>query len=69
MCKINRCTFSKILEDAIGSAFEIESQLLITGKVYDTLKERAEKIFPLINEVQKMLNSLIEKLKSNRTNG
>lgn len=69
MCKINRCTFSKILEDAIGSAFEIESQLLITGKVYDTLKERAEKIFPLINEVQKMLNSLIEKLKNNRTNG
>jgi len=42
---------------------------LITSKAYDTSKEKAEKISPLINEVQKMLNSLIEKLKSNRTNG
>lgn len=55
--------FKKFLENAIGSAFEIETQLLIAARVYVDLKENIEKILPVINEVQKMLNSLIEKLK------
>ncbi len=55
--------FKKFLEDAIGSAFEVESQLVITSQVYTHLQENIEKLFPLMKEVQKMLNSLIEKLK------
>lgn len=55
--------FRKFLEYATGSTFEIETQLLIAANVYTGLKENIEKILPLINEVQKMLNSLIEKLK------
>lgn len=56
-------TFKKNLENATGSAFEIETQLLIAARVYADLKENIEKMLPMINEVQKMLNSLIEKLK------
>jgi four helix bundle protein len=55
--------FKKFLEDSIGSAFELESQLIGTSSVYPKLKEEIEKIYPLLTEIQKMLNSLIEKLK------
>ncbi|WP_298731820.1 four helix bundle protein [uncultured Chitinophaga sp.] len=55
--------FKKLLENAVGSAFAIETQLLIAAGGYVDLKENIEKILPVINEVQKMLNSLIEKLK------
>jgi four helix bundle protein len=55
--------FKKYLEDAIGSAFEVETQLLITCRVYTHLQENIEKLLPLMNEVQKMLNSMVEKLK------
>lgn len=60
--------FKLFLENAIGSAFEIESQLLIAARVFVNLKENIEKILPVINEVQKMLNSLIEKLKQHLAN-
>ncbi|PSL50048.1 four helix bundle protein [Chitinophaga niastensis] len=57
--------FKKFLEDAIGSAFEMESQLLISCKIYPDLeKSITEILFPLMIEVQKMLNSMIGKLKS-----
>jgi four helix bundle protein len=56
--------YKKFLEDSIGSAFELESQLIGTTMVYPKLKNEIEKIFPLLTEVQKMLNSLINKLKS-----
>lgn len=55
--------FKKFLEDSIGSAFELESQLIGTSMVYPKLKEPIENIFPLLTEIQKMLNALIEKLK------
>jgi len=55
--------FKKFLEDSIGSAFELESQLIGISLVFPHLKESAESHFPLITEVQKMLNALIEKLK------
>jgi len=55
--------FKKFLEDSIGSAFELESQLIGTSMVYPKLKEPIENIFPLLTEIQKILNALIEKLK------
>jgi len=55
--------FKKFLEDSIGSAFELESQLIGTSMVYPNLKEPIENVFPLLTEIQKMLNALIEKLK------
>ncbi len=59
--------FKKFLEDAIGSAFELESQLIGTAMVYPNLKEHIEKTFPLLTEIQKILNALIEKLKPKST--
>jgi four helix bundle protein len=55
--------FKKFLEDSIGSAFELESQLIGISLVFPHLKESAEFHFPLLTEIQKMLNALIEKLK------
>jgi four helix bundle protein len=55
--------FKKFLEDSIGSAFELESQLIGISLVFSHLKEGAESHFPLLTEIQKMLNALIEKLK------
>ena len=55
--------FKKFLEDAIGSAFELESQLIGTSLVYPNLKTSIEKVYPLLNEIQRMLNAFIEKLK------
>lgn len=56
--------FKKFLEDALGSSFELESQLLTTERIYEYVKVEVKTIFPLLDEVQKMLISLIEKLKS-----
>lgn len=40
--------FKKFLEDAIGSAFELETQLLGISLVFPVLKPNAENIFPLL---------------------
>jgi four helix bundle protein len=61
--KSSEIHFKKFLEDFIGSAFELESQLIGTTMVYPKLKEPIENIFPLLTEIQKMLHALIEKLK------
>jgi four helix bundle protein len=61
--KSTNAHFKRFLEDSIGSAFELESQLTGIILVFPKLKENAEKIFHLLNEIQKMLNALIEKLK------
>ena len=55
--------FKRFLLMAIGSSFEIESQLLISCQIYPLLqKSITEIILPLLIEVQKMLNSMISKL-------
>ena len=53
----------KFIEDALGSAFELETQLIGISMVYPKLKEPVENVFSLLTEIQKMLNALIEKLK------
>lgn len=55
--------YCKFLQTAIGSSFEIETQLLISCQIYPFLqKSIREIILPLLIEVQKMLNSMISKL-------
>lgn len=55
--------YNKFLQTAIGSSFEIETQLLISCQIYPSLqKSITEIILPLLIEVQKMLNSMISKL-------
>ncbi|MBO9730414.1 MAG: four helix bundle protein [Chitinophaga sp.] len=55
--------FRRFLLIAIGSSFEIESQLLISSQIYPSLqKSIAENLLPLLIEIQKMLNSMISKL-------
>ena len=55
--------FKRFLEDSMGSAFELESQLIGIRLIYPHLNEKIESLFPLLNEIQKMLNAFIEKLK------
>ena len=54
----------KFLEDSIGSAFELESQLIGITLVFPHFKDDVEKIFPLLYEIQKMLNAFSETLKT-----
>lgn len=61
--KSTNAHFKKFLEDSIGSAFELESQLIGITMIFPELKETVEKIFPLLYEIQKMLNTFIGKLK------
>jgi four helix bundle protein len=56
--------FKRFLEIAIGSSFELETQLIII-KELNLIKENSLiPIFELLSKVQKMLNSLINKLKA-----
>jgi four helix bundle protein len=65
--KSTNAHFRKFLEDSIGSAFELESQLIGITLVFPFLKSNVEKLFPLLEEIQKMLNAFIEKLKQLET--
>jgi four helix bundle protein len=54
--------FKRFLEIALGSAFELESQLLLIQELHLTLQETQKSIY-LVLEVQKMLQALIKKLR------
>lgn len=53
--------YQRFLAIALGSSFELETQLLITKKLGIT-EETLTPILTLLDEVQKMLNSFISKL-------
>ena len=57
--------FKRFLEIAIGSSFELETQLIIIEKLGLIKNELLVSIFELLSKEQKMLNSLINKLKAN----
>jgi len=57
--------FKRFLEIAIGSSFELETQLIIIKELKLIDKDKLVHIFELLSKVQKMLNSLINKLKAN----
>lgn len=56
--------YKRFLEYALGSAFEIETILLLTleiGMIENTKK--VDELLQVLNEEQKMLNALIQRLK------
>ena len=57
----NRKEFAQFCGIAKGSAAEIETQLVIINKVYDL---NIDKLLDILIEIQKMLESLANKLKT-----
>ena len=57
--------FKRFLEIAIGSSFELETQLIIISELEYISIENLNSIFELLNNEQKMINSLISKIRSN----
>jgi len=55
--------FKCFLEIAIGSLFEVETQLIIAQELRFIKSEELENIFSLIQKEAKMTNSLINKIK------
>ena len=56
--------FKRFLEIAQGSAFELETQIIIIKDLNFINNYNFEDLFEKIKKLQKMLNSFIEKLKS-----
>jgi four helix bundle protein len=56
--------YIQFLNIAHGSAAELETQLLLTSKLYEGLEINFQKAVGLLNEVMKMLYALITKLKA-----
>ena len=58
--------FKRFLEIAIGSSFELETQLLIIENLKMINSDVLKDIFILISSEQKMINSLISKINSSK---
>ena len=59
----NQKHFDEYLQRGLGSAFKVETQLLLSKRLNYISDDTANKIIEQITEVQKMLASLIKKLK------
>ena len=57
--------FKRFLEIAIGSSFELETQLIIIQELEFITKKDLESLFEQLSKEQKMINNLINKLKAN----
>lgn len=62
----NETDFKKFLEIAIGSAYELETQLTITENINLISKNNIDPILQLLSEEQKMLNSFISSVQNRR---
>ncbi len=60
-----RKEFKQFLSTAFGSGAELETQLIIAKKLPKTLNFDYKKADGLLEEVMKMLNALLQKLKTN----
>jgi len=56
--------FKRFLEIAIGSAFELETQVLLSQKLKFVDESDSEKLVERLHENQASINALIQKLKS-----
>jgi four helix bundle protein len=54
--------FKRFLEIAIGSSFELETQLVIICELKFIENEKIQNVVENINKLQKMINSFISKL-------
>lgn len=57
--------YKRFLEIALGSAFELETQLLVIQHLKLTPEKKIDIILKKLCTIQKMLNSFIYKLKNN----
>ncbi|KAB2917561.1 MAG: four helix bundle protein [Bacteroidetes bacterium] len=55
--------YKRFLEVALGSAFELETQLIIIQKLQFASADKLEQTFSLLTIEQKMVNNLISKIK------
>ncbi|MGA9408246.1 MAG: four helix bundle protein [Bacteroidota bacterium] len=60
--------FRWFLHIAIGSAFELETQLTISNQLNLIPKKKIEPILRLLSEEQKMINSFISAIKTRQAN-
>lgn len=60
--------YKRFLEIAMGSLFELETQLIIAQELNLFSKENLKAIFEQINTEEKMINSLINKIKQANNN-
>lgn len=58
--------FKRFLEIAIGSSFELETQLILIEKLHMSDSGKIQEIISLITKEQKMINSLISKINSTK---
>ena len=56
--------FKRFLEIAIGSLFEMETQLIIAQELQYLTGKESEKVFVLIHQEAKMINKLISIIKN-----
>ncbi len=61
--------FKRFLEIALGSAFELETQLILTAQLVFTKELTIGKILEELNTLQRQVNSLITKLKFSSAKG
>ena len=57
--------FKRFLEISLGSSFELETQLLIAEKLNMIKNDQLSEIIDKLHEEQKMINGLINTLKTN----
>ncbi len=57
--------FKRLLEIALGSSFELETQLIIIEELSISSPKEIKVILDQLNKEQKMINNLISKLKAN----
>lgn len=56
--------FKRFLEISMGSLFEVETQLIISRELDFISNDELKPIFDLLNKEAKMINSLINKIKT-----
>lgn len=57
--------FAKFLDTSLGSAFEVETQLVIANNVGYIDNELFNNLLTKLNEIEKQINGLIHSLRSN----
>jgi len=62
--RLNRAEFRQFLGVALGSTFEIQTQLVVAGRLAIANQQAIEQATALSNEVSKMLTAFIHKLSS-----
>ena len=58
--------YIRFLQIACGSLYELQTQLEISVNLKYMARENSESIFTLLNEIERMLNSMIKKLSTKK---